>query len=138
MKNGANGTFLVGGGGCAHGPADVICTGFAQDSKALLDVIGSVNGVGVHANNHFASGFLQGGVQTGGNDTAGIVQQPDFRIFCGEAFQEFACAVIGDTIGDEDLEVPVRQFLGENGFQAILDIAGLIPAGENDRDQGRL
>src|SRR6267142_5129916 len=138
VKHSANSAFLVGGGGGAHWSANVIGAGLAQDGEALLDVIRRVNGVGIHANDHFAAGLAKGGVQASRHDPPGIVQQPHFRIFCAETLQEFTRAVVGDTVCDNNLEVNVGHFLSEDGLEAVFDIAGLVPAGEDYRNQRRV
>src|SRR5215471_2179295 len=79
VEDGSNRAFFVSGRGGPHRSAHVVGSGFAEDIETLFYVIPRVQGVGVHSNDDLTFGFLESGVETGGDDALWITEHMHMR-----------------------------------------------------------
>src|SRR5436190_10735040 len=89
----------------------------------------------IHAHDHLTTGRSQGSIKAGRDDPSLVVQEPDLRMLGSQLQQILSRAIGRNPISDNDLKSAFRRLLAKNRFQALLDVALLIPAGQNHRNE---
>jgi hypothetical protein len=86
----------------------------------------------VHADDHSATCYSNGGVQTSRDNTAGIIDDPKMWIFGCKLMQNPLGSIVRHTIRDDYLQFPGRQVLREDRAQGSVNVTPLIEARHND------
>jgi hypothetical protein len=86
-----------------RGPTYILCTGFPEHRETLTDIIRGVLRVRVHADDHSATGYSDGGVQTSRDDAAWIIDDSKMWGFRGELLQNRPCSIVRHAVRDDYL-----------------------------------
>ena len=134
VERGADGQLHAALRPAARGAADVVGPGAVQHLDALLEVVGSVVGVHVHARDHVATGGADRVIEPGGLDPLRVVDQADAVVLFRETGEDLARSIRAAPVGHEYLDPLARIALGLDTAQAGLDEARFVAAGHRDGD----